>query len=71
MIAIEPIEKTVRYAQKKKQITGHSLAELVDDAVKKSLITADEATAWHEANALRAKVIHVDDFSPEELHGIH
>jgi acyl-CoA dehydrogenase len=67
VIAVRPIEKRVLSAEKTGIIVGKTFFELIDAAVLKKIITADEKTellAMHEA---RMTVVNVDDFSNDEV----
>ncbi|MCD6047370.1 MAG: fadE 2 [Gammaproteobacteria bacterium] len=58
----EPVEKRFRQAIREGQVTGFTLEEQWDDAVKKGILTAMEAQECQETHALRMRVINVDNF---------
>ena len=57
------LNKAVRLGK----VTGMSHAERIDNAEKQKIITAKQAEALREYNALREEIIAVDDFSDDEL----
>jgi acyl-CoA dehydrogenase len=61
VVANEPIEKKMHAAHLRDP----------DEAVKKGVITADEATKLKSAHDAVSKVIEVDDFAPEALSPIY
>jgi acyl-CoA dehydrogenase len=67
VIAAEPIERKLRRAMKKGEITGRDDEARLRDAVSKNLISDSEAETVRIAITARDRVIQVDDFSPEEL----
>src|SRR3990167_6326227 len=67
VIQVEPIEKAVRFADKEGKLQGKNFKELVNDAATKGIISHQELEAWLAADNLRATVINVDDFAPEEV----
>lgn len=67
VIAAESIERKLRRAMKKGEITGRDDEARLRDAVSKSLISDSEAETVRIAIAARDRVIQVDDFSPEDL----
>ncbi len=66
-IAIEPIEKAVRFAVKQGKLSGKTTEELMAAAVKAEIVSADEFRQWTEAVKLRDEVIKVDAFKAEDL----
>jgi acyl-CoA dehydrogenase len=66
-IAIEPIEKAVRYAQRKGKITGRDMNELMQAAVAAEIISAEDLQQWKETCELRDQVINVDDFDTNDV----
>jgi acyl-CoA dehydrogenase len=58
----EAIEAKVRAAQKAKTISGRGQDALTADAFAKGVITSDEKATLERREALRQKVIRVDDF---------
>jgi acyl-CoA dehydrogenase len=58
----EAIEAKVRAAQKAKTIAGRGQEALTADALAKGVITSDEKVTLERREALRQKVIRVDDF---------
>lgn len=66
-IASEPIEKIVRTAFQDKLVTGENIVEQAESALDKKIITRDQYELLLQSEESRAKVLAVDDFSPEEL----
>ena len=67
VIAAEPLERKIRHAMKKGEVSGRNDDERLVDAVSKNIISEDEADTIRVATAARSKVVQVDDFSLEEL----
>jgi acyl-CoA dehydrogenase len=61
-IACEPIEKRLRDAAKSGAIHSHSGADIASLAREKGIISAEEHALWTRKEALRKRVIRVDDF---------
>lgn len=66
-IAAEPIEKIVRTAQLDGVVDAETLILQAKACVEKNLISEDQYQVVLESETSRAKVIAVDDFSPDEL----
>jgi acyl-CoA dehydrogenase len=66
VIAAEAVETKIRAAVKAGTLTGRRADELAAQAVAAKLISGDEAAMLTRAQALRRKVIMVDDF-PRDL----
>jgi acyl-CoA dehydrogenase len=66
-LAAAPIETKIKFAQKQKQLAKGELSGLVGDALRKNIITKDEAKLLATAEQARLQAISVDDFSVEEL----
>ena len=64
-IACEPVDEKIRKAVKKGKITARPGIELGIIAREAGLITTDEYTQWSRKEALRKRVIKVDDFPPD------
>ena len=62
VIAAEPIEAKVRSAMKGGRITARGADAQFQQAMELSVISATELQLWKRAQALRCKVIAVDDF---------
>ncbi len=70
VIACEPIDAKIRAAEKAGQFAGQprgNVRDLPTLALEKGLISAEEAKALAHRDALRDRVIHVDDF-PFHIH---
>ena len=67
VLASEGLEKKVRSAFKNGGISGVTLFEQITDAIKHGVLSKEEGLKLTKAEAARAKVIAVDDFSNEEL----
>jgi acyl-CoA dehydrogenase len=66
VIAAEPIGSKIRKAREQGTIESHFADQIVDEAVAKGIITADEKAAMDLAKRLRRQVVMVDDF-PKDL----
>jgi len=66
VIAAEPIGAKIRAARERGLISARFAEQMVDEAVAKGVITAEEKAAMERAKALRRQVIMVDDF-PQDL----
>ncbi|MNC85727.1 Acyl-coenzyme A dehydrogenase [compost metagenome] len=66
VIAAEPIGAKIRAAREQGKITASFADQIVDEAVAKGVITAQEKAAMERAKTLRRQVIMVDDF-PKDL----
>ena len=66
VIAAEPIGGKIRRAREAGTIMAHSADLMVDEAVAKGVITAEERATMERAKTLRRQVIMVDDF-PQDL----
>ena len=62
VIAAEPVEKKMRDAVKRKQLTAGSDDQMLQDALQAGVVTAAEAETVAVAQAARQEVIRVDDF---------
>jgi acyl-CoA dehydrogenase len=62
----QPAYKKVYVAMKKRELPKASPAELVDPALEKGIITAEEVDQIRKAESAREDAIQVDDFSLEE-----
>jgi len=67
VIAVEDIEKRVRQGEREGKVTGLTVAEKADAAIKANILTQAEADQLLAADAARLEVISVDDFDPKEL----
>ncbi len=65
----EPIEQRMHAAVKAKKLVRAKGMKLIDDALAKNVITADEKALLVEAEKWRLDAIQVDDFSQEEYLG--
>lgn len=61
-VACEPIEKKLREAVKKGELTVGSGIDVAIVAREKNILSADELSQWRRKEALRKEVIKVDDF---------
>lgn len=66
-IAAEPIEKSIKAANKEGTISGYTLLEQARSALEKKIITAVEFDIFMGCHEARKKVIAVDDFAPDEF----
>jgi acyl-CoA dehydrogenase len=66
VIAAEPVGSKIRKAREEGRIESPFADQIVDEAVAKGIITADEKAAMDLAKRLRRQVIMVDDF-PKDL----
>ncbi len=70
IIAVEPLEKQLKQAQKEGKIAGLSYQEVISAGVSAGVITEAEAEQIRAAEQARQAIIAVDDFDPGELtHG--
>lgn len=67
VIAAEPIEKAIKTAKHDGIISGYTLLQQAQAALKKNIITEEQFDIFMQAEDARQKVIAVDDFSSEEL----
>lgn len=68
VIRADAAEKKIRKAIREKVLPKKKAHMLVDEALAKSVITADEARLMKEADQVRYDAILVDDFSEQEYH---
>jgi acyl-CoA dehydrogenase len=66
VIDAEPIGAKIRTAREQGEIAGRFPEEIIDEAVTKGVITAEEKMVMERARRLRRKAIMVDDF-PQDL----
>jgi acyl-CoA dehydrogenase len=64
-VACEPIDEKIRKAVKKGKIAPRAGVELGLIAKESNHISADEYAQWSRKEALRKRVIKVDDFPPD------
>ncbi len=62
IISVEPILHKINQAERRHQIRGYNLEELINSACKSQVITAEEAKQLREVEELRMRIIQVDDF---------
>lgn len=67
VLAADAIESRLKKACREKGIKGDTLLELIEKALKESLITDVEAKTLATAAAARKTIIAVDDFTKEEV----
>ena len=65
-VATEPLRAKLREAQRARILPRHSEPELLDEAVAKHVLTADERDRLREALEARDQAIQVDDYAPRE-----
>jgi acyl-CoA dehydrogenase len=65
-VACEPLRKKLREAVKAKTLPRAEESELLDAAVAKAVITAEDAKKLREAAAARWDAVQVDEFTPAE-----
>ena len=66
-IAVEPLERRLRDAQKSGKISADYLPHQVDEASKAGILSAEEADSLRSYHEKVMELIAVDDFAPEEL----
>lgn len=67
----EGIDKKIRKAVKAKALPKLKGADLIEEALKRNVINAQERDKLVEAEELRWRAIQVDDFSENEYHASH
>lgn len=71
VIATEELEKRIHHAVYDKSINGYTFEQKVKEAVMRNLLTPAEGEQVLEAYTARREILAVDDFSREELEGLH
>lgn len=71
VIAVEEIEHRLYHAVHKKEIDGLTKEQQINAAIKKGIMTEQEAQQLREALELRKEIIAVDDFAFAELSRTH
>ena len=66
VIAAEPVGTKIRKAREQGEIAGRFPEEIIEEALAKGVITAEEKVVMERARRLRRKAIMVDDF-PQDL----
>jgi len=69
VLAAAPVETKIRFAQKQKQLLKGDPLKMLAEALRKCIISQDEADFYVTAEQTRLAAITVDDFSAEELMG--
>lgn len=70
MIAIQPLVKLLKTAEKEGHVSGLTLLEKAEMGLAKNILSAEQLMFIQQAEKLRQKVIAVDDFASEALmHG--
>ncbi len=67
VLAAAPAENKLRQAQKTQQLPKGDGIELIELALSKAIIDAEQAELLIQAEQLRSAVIQVDDFDPQQL----
>ncbi len=67
VIHAEPLERKLLKALKHKEITGITWEEQLQDAIARSVVTAEEADILVQVRMLVMEIIAVDEFDLEEL----
>lgn len=67
VMAALPVEKKIRIAQKAKQIGKGNSEAVINEALKKDIISIEEAALLEKADRSRDLAIKVDDFSASEM----
>ena len=67
VLAAAPVEAKLRQAQKQKQLAKGNIADQIEQALEKSILTQEEAEIIRQAEQARLEAITVDDFAPEQL----
>lgn len=70
-LAAEEVERKISHAVKEKRITARGDAERMEEALKGTIITAEDKATVEAANAARRDVITVDDFPMDYWSGRH
>ena len=65
--AVEDLEKRIQKAVKSRDLLSLTLLDQIKEAEENAILTKEEACLLHEAELARQQVIHVDDFSSQEL----
>ena len=66
VVSVDELERKVKEAIKARKLPRKPIRELVDDAVKAGVLSADEGARLEHATAVAMDVIQVDHFSLEE-----
>jgi len=66
VMAAEPVEKTLRAALHERRLPALEGSALLDEAVRRGVISEIEAKSVREAEERRREALRVDDFGPEE-----
>ncbi len=69
VLAAVPAEAKIHAAQKQKQLAKGAIADVLDAAISKAIISTEEAELIANAEKATFAAISVDDFSPEQLNG--
>jgi acyl-CoA dehydrogenase len=67
VILAEPLERKLLKALKHGEITGITWDEQIQDAIAKSVLSAEEADILVRVRVLVMEIIAVDEFEPEDL----
>ena len=62
VVVAETLEARMRQAKKEGRLNASNPQDLLHEALEKQIVSAEEASLLHRAEALRKQVIHVDDF---------
>jgi acyl-CoA dehydrogenase len=66
-VEAEEIEKKVERSVKRGELSRYLGIDWIGDAATKAIVTEREAKLLREVEALRERVITVDDFDPDEV----
>lgn len=64
---LSPLDKKLKKAVKKKEVSGHCYDQWANDAAEKGILTQQEAQDLIVMNERRMDIINVDDFTDEQL----
>ncbi|MGZ5026268.1 MAG: acyl-CoA dehydrogenase [Methylobacter sp.] len=70
VLAAAPVEAKIRTAQKQKQLPKGAMLDVLDAAIRKAIVSKNEAELIESAEKSRFAAIRVDDFSSEQLSGV-
>jgi acyl-CoA dehydrogenase len=71
VIAAEPVEKKLRAAVHEHRLSPENDDQLLDEAVRRGVISQAEAGLVRDAEQRRHEALRVDDFSPDEWAAMH
>jgi acyl-CoA dehydrogenase len=66
-IEVAPLEKKLRKGMKEGRISALALPQQIEEGIAAGIITAEEADKMRHADEMIMRLIHVDDFAPEDF----